>query len=147
MKWPVAISVFLFLFVSTANAQPTIGTITGTVTNPDGSAAAGVLVQAKNVENGVVSDAMTSGSGQYTLNVPAGTYDLIVPAVAAKFDRYEQKNIAVTAAQFHYADIRLRRGNGAQAGPFRNPAPTRNEGLAAQSGRASARYPAHPGVG
>ena len=118
MKWSAAISVFLF--VSTAAAQPTIGTITGTVTNPDGGAAAGVLVQAKNVESGVVSDVMTSATGQYTLNVQAGNYDLIVPAVEAKFDRYEQKNLAVTAAQFLYADIRLqrRRNARAEAPPF-----------------------------
>ena len=113
MKWSAVFGVFLF--VSTAAAQPTIGTITGTVTNPDGSAASGVVVQAKNVENGTVHDVKTLETGQYTLNVPQGTYDLIVPAVESKSDRYEQKNVVVTAAQFFYADIRLRRGNGARA--------------------------------
>lgn len=67
MKWSAAISVFLF--VSTAVAQPTIGTITGTVTNPDGSAAAGVLVQAKHVPSGMVHETMTLETGQYTLSV------------------------------------------------------------------------------
>jgi hypothetical protein len=116
MKWTVAISVFLF--VSTAVAQPTIGTITGTVTNPDGGAAAGVLVQAKHVASGMVHEAMTLATGQYTLSVQQGAYDLIVPAVESKFDRYEQKNVTVTAAQFFYADIRLQRRKSAMAGAW-----------------------------
>jgi hypothetical protein len=118
MNWSAVIGVFLF--VSTAAAQPTIGTITGTVSTPDGNPATGILIQARHVESGMVHDARTGDGGQYTLSVPQGVYDLIVPAVESRFDRYERKNITVAAAQFFYADIKLeRRGNASADTPAR----------------------------
>ncbi|UUZ86663.1 carboxypeptidase-like regulatory domain-containing protein [Paenibacillus sp. P26] len=68
------------------------GTISGTVTNASGHPVSGVTIFAANVPGTVTTDA----SGNYTLNVPAGTY-AYVQAYATGYASYNQKNIQVTA--------------------------------------------------
>src|SRR6516162_8149724 len=46
------IATTLLLFVLTASAQGNLGTITGTIKGPDGSAVTGATLQAKNVMSG-----------------------------------------------------------------------------------------------
>jgi len=108
MKWR-GIAVSLFLCASTAFAQSGPGTITGTLTDPDGGVVgAGAAVEAKNTVTGAITSATSLDTGDFTLSpLPAGTYDLTVPKLGVRFLRYVQPGIVVQAGQVFRADIRL----------------------------------------
>ena len=61
------------------------GSISGTVTDPQGAIIAGAQVKAKNVETGVVFTSTTDSSGLFRLNLlPSGTYNLDVTSQGFK---------------------------------------------------------------
>src|SRR5882724_2284474 len=61
------------------------GSISGTVTDPQGAIIAGAQVKAKNVETGVVFTSTTDSSGLFRLNLlPCGTYNLDVTSQGFK---------------------------------------------------------------
>jgi hypothetical protein len=83
----VALAVF-------AVARAQAGSITGSITDPDGGAVPKAVVQATQVESGKVFTAV-SVKGSYTLsNLPAGTYDVMVPPVGFSYARLQKKGIA-----------------------------------------------------
>jgi hypothetical protein len=54
------------------------GTITGIVTDPDGGVVKDALIQAKNSASNAVVRGTGSSTGEFTLTLPPGTYDLAV---------------------------------------------------------------------
>jgi hypothetical protein len=111
MKWS-GIAIISFLFASVAFGQTGLGTITGAITDPDGGIVEGATVQAKNAETGKIYTAASSRTGGFTLSqLPAGSYEVSVPAVGFKFSRYTQKDIAVQAGQITRTDLRLNWAN------------------------------------
>ena len=102
------IVISLFLFASAALAQGGPGTITGTVTDPDGGLISGATVQAKNTTTGMIYEAGTLRTGNFTLSeLPTGTYELSVPPIGFTFVRYVRQGIVVQAGQTLRTDIRL----------------------------------------
>ena len=80
-----ALSLFLLAvcLLTTAPAQTTFGTITGTVTDATGAVLAGAPVTVTNEETGVVRRAATAANGVYTVvDLQPGTYKLSVTAKA-----------------------------------------------------------------
>src|SRR5712692_4755059 len=95
----------LLLFASAALAQNS-AILTGTVSDTDGKALAKAAIQAKNVATGAVYKTDSSPTGAYTLaQLPAGTYELL--ALVPGMLPFEQKNIAVSAAQTVRLNVQL----------------------------------------
>src|SRR5579875_1377088 len=62
-----------------ANGQTTNGSITGTITDPSGSAVAGVQIQVKNQDTGEQRSATTIENGTYSIpQLPPGRYNITV---------------------------------------------------------------------
>ena len=84
------------------------GILSGTVTDPDGKGVPTAPVQAKNVATGMVYKTVASRTGNYALSkLPAGSYDVTVPPISFTFPKFEQKGVAIQAAQTAKLDIRL----------------------------------------
>ena len=102
------IAISFCLFASAAFGQGGLGTMSGTVTDPDGGLIAGATVQAKDTTTETIYTASTLRTGSFTLSeLPAGTYELSVPAIGFTFVRYVRQNIVVQAGQTLRSDIRL----------------------------------------
>lgn len=102
---PLSVAGVLFLFVLVSFAQNDSGTLKGTVTDQDGTAVSGALIEAKNVKTGTIYKATSSAGGNYTLGLlPAGPYELANTALGL---RYRQENIVVQAGQTSQVDIRV----------------------------------------
>ena len=72
-------------FVAAGSAQIVSGSITGSVTDPSGSAVAGANVTVVNTSTGAESPATTTGSGYFSVaNLIAGTYRVDVAAPGFK---------------------------------------------------------------
>src|SRR5437764_2552597 len=87
-------------FVFPANAQSNKGTITGTVTDPNGAVVKGAKVTATNVATGESHDATTGGEGSYT--IPAlepGTYRVTVDASGFSQSIIEQVKLDTSSRQ------------------------------------------------
>jgi hypothetical protein len=111
-----ALSAFILLIVSAAAlfAQVGNGTITGTVTDPVGAVIAGVAVEARNNETGVVFPAVTTNTGNYTIpNLPVGTYTVAIKVQG--FKTYTHANLAVGTAQILREDAKLEVGAAAES--------------------------------
>ena len=132
--------------LGTAFAQS--GTITGAITDPDGGAVANASVQAKNTATGKIYQASSLKDGKYTVSaLPAGSYELTVPPIGFTFEKLEQKNVTVQAAQTLRLDLKLKWGgnlgtpgddpftfNRSKWAPSGKPAPRTAEGKPDLSG-------------
>ena len=75
----VLIAACLVALIGATSAQTERGSLTGTVSGPDGAAVADAPLQAKNTETGAVARTFSSAAGRFMLpNLPAGTYDLLI---------------------------------------------------------------------
>jgi hypothetical protein len=102
---PLSVAGVLFLFALASFAQSGSGTLTGVVTDQEGAAVSGALIQAKNVKTGTLYNATSSAVGNYTLQqLPAGIYELANPALGLG---YRQENIVVQAGETSHVDIRV----------------------------------------
>jgi hypothetical protein len=102
------IGLLFFFLAAAAFGQNNRGSISGTVTSPEGATLAGATIKAKHTTSGVIYQADTSRTGTYTIsNLPAGTYELSVPQIGFTFDTYVKKDLTVQAGQTLRADIRL----------------------------------------
>ena len=91
-----AVLLLLLTFVA-AGAQESRGSLTGTVTDPNGAALPGATVEIKNVETNVANTATTNEEGNY--NFPllnSGKYTLIVTAQG--FATSTRENIEIRVA-------------------------------------------------
>jgi len=74
------------------------GSISGSVTDPQGAVVSGAQVKAKNVETGVVSSTTTDSAGIFRLNLlPVGTYTLDVSGQG--FKTTSENNVVVGAGR------------------------------------------------
>ena len=81
-------------------------TIAGIVTDPDGGAVKDAVIQLRNA-SGTTLRATSTRRGQYTLALPAGTYDLTVPMPCCQYGSFTQPNISVRAGDTRRLDIHL----------------------------------------
>src|SRR6266699_1655920 len=103
------VSFCILLFGIAAFGQSDKGTITGTIVDPAGAVVAAAPIQVKNSETGIVYDAATSGTGNFTLaQVPAGKYEMTV--VVPGFKKYVRQNIELGVAQTLRLDVSLEVG-------------------------------------
>ncbi len=102
----LSVIAFLLLFALAAFGQD--GSITGTITDPQGGVTPNASIDVKSVDNGTVFHGGTSGSGNYVITVPAGKYQLTV--TAAGFKKYVRENLEVVTASATRQDIRLELG-------------------------------------
>src|SRR5580698_1095173 len=86
----------MLLFALAAFGQSDLGSITGTITDPQGGVTPNASIDVKNVDNGTLFHGGTSGSGNYVIPVPAGRYELTV--TAAGFKKYVRENLEVVTA-------------------------------------------------
>lgn len=103
-------------------AQSDRGTITGTISDPTGAVMAGVPVEAKNIETGVVTNVASSDTGNYTIpSLSSGNYQIRV--TAAGFKEYIRQGLNVQAAQTMRIDVALEIGNSAESITVTDAAP------------------------
>jgi len=88
--------------------QVRTGSISGTVADPDGMGVPQANVQATRVPQGTIFKAVTAVNGAYSLaQLPAGMYDITVPAFGFTFPKLEQKGVEVKAGQATRLDLHL----------------------------------------
>ena len=96
-KFSFSIS-FSFLAIAAAWSQIVGGTITGTVSDPNGAAVSGAGVQVRQIETGATRSLTTAQDGRfYAPSVPVGHYTVVV--TEAGFDPQEQSGIDLTVGQ------------------------------------------------
>jgi hypothetical protein len=87
------------------------GTVTGVVTDPHGAAVPNIPLQMKNSATGKLYQASSSAAGQYVFKqLPAGTYDVLAPAVGFTLDKFERKGVVVQPGQTLQQDIKMEWG-------------------------------------
>src|SRR5271170_4422824 len=91
-----------------AFAQSNQGTITGTISDPAAAVVPGAQLEVKNTATGVVYRGGTSGTGNYVLSVPAGTYEISVSAPG--FKKFVESNVQVIVATDTRKDVTLEVG-------------------------------------
>src|SRR6516162_4626103 len=102
----------LFLLGFTVCAQTDRGTITGAIFDPAGAVVANVPVEVRNVDTGAVYQVGSSATGNYVVQVPAGSYELFITAPG--FKKFLRHNIAVPVAQTLRIDVNLEVGSNAE---------------------------------
>jgi hypothetical protein len=108
MRW-------LILTVSLATAltaqQVATGTLTGTITDPDGRAVARIGVTVTNVATKTVYQAGASAAGEYVIpKLPAGVYQLTTQGSLIAFNHFVRDNVQIVAGQTAKVDIHLEEG-------------------------------------
>ncbi|HYN85499.1 MAG TPA: TonB-dependent receptor [Pyrinomonadaceae bacterium] len=92
----LALFALLTLSAATARAQSDRGTITGTVTDPNGAAVVEAKVTATALDTGEVRETTTSGEGSYTLaEMRAAPYRISVEAQGFKTAAADEVKVAV----------------------------------------------------
>src|SRR5271155_334522 len=93
-------------------AQGDRGSVSGTVTDPTGSAIVGAKVTVTNVAMGTQNSTVTTGAGDYTIpELPAGQYSVTVSAPG--FTTLVRNGITVSVAEAARVDLKLGVGQGA----------------------------------
>jgi hypothetical protein len=88
-----------------ALAQP--AAITGIVTDPDGGIVKDAVIHATNAATKAVVRATGSSKGEYTLPLPAGTYDLAVTMPCCQYGSVTQAGVVVRAGESRRLNLRL----------------------------------------
>ncbi|MBZ5632559.1 MAG: carboxypeptidase-like regulatory domain-containing protein [Acidobacteriia bacterium] len=98
--------IFLTAAIQTvALAQP--ASITGTISDPDGGIVKDAVIQATNSATHAVVRGPGSPKGEYTLALPAGTYDLAVAMPCCQYGSFTQSGVIVRAGESRRLNIRL----------------------------------------
>jgi len=98
----------LLLFALALFGQGDQGSITGTITDPQGAATPNASIDVKNAETGQVFHGGASSTGNYVIPVPAGKYEMTVTAPG--FKKYVRTNLEVQVATATRQDVRLELG-------------------------------------
>src|SRR5580692_4954074 len=101
----VSAVVCLLLFTLAAFGQGNRGSITGTITDPQGGVTPNASIDVKNMDTGEVFHGGASSTGNYVVPVPTGRYELTV--TAAGFKKYIRENLEVVGATDTRSDVRL----------------------------------------
>src|SRR3569623_314635 len=76
----------------------TSGSLTGKLTDPDGIPVPTAIVQLKNTASGASNQMTTPASCEYSFaNLPAGTYDITIPALGFTFKTERRNGITIAA--------------------------------------------------
>jgi hypothetical protein len=87
----------LLLLASAASAQVSTGSMSGTITDPNGAAVPGVRVTATHAASGVAAESLTSDAGLYLFaSLPAGSYT--ITAEKAGFKKLNRTGIEIRVA-------------------------------------------------
>src|SRR6476620_3513445 len=90
------VSIFAVGFIGIASAQEFRGSITGTVTDPNGAAIPGATVVVKNTETNVTNTVTTNDEGAYTVPfLLPGTYDVSASGSGFKTATREKLSVKV----------------------------------------------------
>src|SRR5579863_2108928 len=95
----------LLLFALAALGQGNQGSITGTITDPQGAGSPNASIDVKNSDTGAVFHGGTSNTGNYVVPVPAGKYEVTV--TAAGFKKFVRSNLEVVTASDTRLDVTL----------------------------------------
>src|SRR3984957_11701864 len=101
--------------------QSNQGPITGTTSDPAAAVVPGAQLEVKNTATGVVYRGGTSGTGNYVLSVPAGTYEISVNAPG--FKKFVESNVQVVVATDTRKDVTLQVGAAGQTISVSDTAP------------------------
>jgi len=82
-------------------------TITGAIMDPDGGIVKDAVIEATNSTTRAVVRVNGSGKGEYSLALPAGTYDVTVAMPCCQYGSSTERGIAVRAGESRRLDIRL----------------------------------------
>src|ERR1051326_3784975 len=81
-------------------AQTGTATVTGVISDPNGTFIPTASVQVKNVATGAIYKAVSGPNGAYSIvSVPPGTYDLTIPSMGFMYAKFERKSVAVASGQ------------------------------------------------
>jgi hypothetical protein len=84
------------------------GSLTGKLTDPDGNPIPTAIVQLKNTTTEAIVQMTTPASGVYSFtDLPAGTYDLTIPALGFTFKTERRKGIVISAGVGQRLDIAM----------------------------------------
>jgi hypothetical protein len=98
----------LVFAAATLFGQANLGSITGTVKDQSGAVIANAPIEIRNASTGAVISAGTSATGNYSVPLPAGTYDLSVSVPG--FKQFVQRGIPVVEGQATRRDVELELG-------------------------------------
>jgi hypothetical protein len=106
-----SLSIMALLFgVSFAAAQVATGSMSGTVTDPNGGTVPGALVVVTNATSGIKTETITSEAGLYVFpSLPVGTYEVAVEITG--FKKVTRSNIEIRIATRQELDLKLEIGN------------------------------------
>ena len=104
----VRVLAYYFLCALASFAQTDRSTITGTMSDPGGAVVANAAIQVRNPATGAVFAAGSSGTGNFTVSIPPGTYELNVTVTG--FKKYVRTSIEVPAATTVRQDVTLEVG-------------------------------------
>jgi hypothetical protein len=99
----------LCLFAVSANAQQTLGSLNGTILDPNGATVSGAAVTATDPDIGVTQTVKTQSNGFFQIfNLPVGTYAVKVEHDG--FDTTDETGISVQEAHATTVNISLKVG-------------------------------------
>jgi len=82
-------------------------TVSGTITDPDGGVVKDASIQAKNSAGGAVVRGVGSSKGEYSIALPAGTYDIAVVMPCCQYGTFTQPGVILRAGESRRLDVRL----------------------------------------
>jgi Carboxypeptidase regulatory-like domain len=91
-------------------AEVLAGTIRGTLRDYDGPVV-NATVQARNVENDALVETKSDTAGYTLSGLPAGTYEIVVPPLGWRTDRFVQSDVRVRGSRPVELNIELKKGN------------------------------------
>jgi hypothetical protein len=112
LRWNIFTTavVALLLLGSTARAQSTFASITGTVTDSSGAAVPGAKIVAKNVATNIETTATSNEAGNYTVaQLIEGVYSL--RAQASGFKQFVAQDVVLATRDLRRVDVVLEVGN------------------------------------
>ena len=107
---PVLVAACLVALAQSASAQAVSGTLTGTVSGADGSAAAGLPIQVRSADSATVARTFASDDGQFSFDLPAGDYALSIATPCCALKAHSSDGITVVAGQTLQYDVQLELG-------------------------------------
>jgi Carboxypeptidase regulatory-like domain/TonB dependent receptor len=106
----VRVGVLLFVFSALALAQRDLGTVTGTISDPQGAAVPNAKVSVTEDATGVVNPTTTNDAGLYSVpTLRPGNYTVTVEA--SGFGKVEQKGVVVNPGSPTVVNLSLQVGN------------------------------------
>ena len=113
--------ILLGLACVAAMAQSNQGSITGTVHDQTGAVVPSAAIEVRNAATGILLSGGASDTGNFSIPVPAGTYELSV--TVGGFKKYVQTGIPVVEGQATRRDVQLQVGQAAEVITVTDTAP------------------------